>query len=225
MKISKKKASVTCVACVAAMSLICVGGFALKPSSELTVNASTEETKDRVKVFIGDVDRAAEGYTQQRAMYVEKAANSNADTVMKAVIGLDDYYTVDDVETLAKTYDITINRAYMWPEGETGRLSLYVENGDMGYSIDRYKKETEENGMLEQDEQFAKDYQRFLEDEYRVFALTVTASAETLEALSTQADCISYVDVMYNPEVEKYAKKAKKAVSYIELPAKPDGAL
>ena len=64
-----------------------------------------------------------------------------------------------------------------------------------------------------------------MDGEYEVFALTVTASAEALETLNAEADCINYVDVMYNSEVETYATRAGKTVSYIELPSKPDGAL
>lgn len=144
---------------------------------------------------------------------------------MKAVIGLDDYYTVEDVTEWAEDYGITIGRAYMWPIGETGRLSLYVENGDLQASLETYIQQVQEEGLCEGDEQFAKDFQRLVDGEYEVFALTVAAPASALKATSTKADCVSYVDVMYNAEAEKYAKRAKKTVSYIELPSKPDGAL
>ncbi len=221
-----KKISVACAAtaCVAALTLVCVCGFKHTSPSGLTVSASTEETEDRLKVFIGDVDRAAEGYIQQQSEYVQQVASVNSDAILEAVIGLDDYYTVDEIAAWADKYDIAINRAYMWPKGETGRLSLYVEDNDIKTSIETYKQEVEDNSFCD-DEQFAKDYQRFLNGEYKVFALTVTAPAEVLEALSTEADCVNYVDVMYNAEAETYAEKAGKAVSYIELPAKPDGAL
>lgn len=112
----------------------------------------------------------------------------------------------------------------MWPKGETGRLSLYVENNDIEASMEAYKQQVEANGSCD-DPTFAADYQRFLDGEYEVFALTVTATAEALETLNSEADCINYVDVMYNAEAETYAARAGKAVSYIELPSKPDGAL
>ena len=112
----------------------------------------------------------------------------------------------------------------MWPEGETGRLALYVEDSDIKSSMETYKQEVEENGYCK-DPQFAADYQRFLDGEYEIFALTVTAFPEVLEALNSEADCISYVDVKYNTEAETYAASAGKTVSYIELPSKPDGAL
>lgn len=225
MNTSKRKLATACVAGVAALALVCVGAYALVPAHDLTVSASVEETEDCLKVYIGNVDDAPEGYTQQRAKYVEKVTKADSDEVMKAVIGLDDYYTIEDITEWAKDYDITIGRAYMWPKGETGRLSLYVENGDLQASLETYIQQVQEEGFCEGDEQFAKDFQRLMDGEYEVFALTVTAPASALKAASTEADCVSYVDVMYNAEAEKYAKKVKKAVSYIELPAKPDGAL
>lgn len=175
-------------------------------------------------MFVGDVDRAPEGYVQQRTAYIEDAAETKTSTVMDALIGLDDYYTVEEVTAWAEDNGVIISRAYMWPKGETGRLSLYVENNDIESSMELYKQEVEEENLCD-DPTFAADYQRFLDGEYEVFAVTVTATAGELEALSTEADCINYVDAMYNAEVEKYAKRAGKAVSYIELPSKPDGAL
>lgn len=226
MSISGKK-MIGCTAIVAALSLVCVGAFKPAQSPDMTVSASasTEETETRLKVFTGDIDRAPEGYVQQRTAYINNAAKARSSEVMEAVIGLDDYYTVDEITALADDYDIVINRTYMWPEGETGRLALYVEDNDIESSIEAYKLEVEENGYCEQNEPFAANYQRFLDGEYEIFALTVTGSAQALEELITTADCISYVDVKYNTEVETYAESVGKTVSYIELPSKPDGAL
>jgi len=221
---SKKKFAVACSSGIAALTLLCVGICALVPSSSVTVSASTEETEDCLKVFIGDVDHAPENYVQQRAAYLEDIADVNTSTTMDAVIGLNDYYTVETVADWAKEYDVNIDRAYMWPKGETGRLILCVDNGDIESSLKRYMQQVEEGDYCD-DPQFAADYQRLLDGEYEVFALTVNATADELEALSAEADCISYVDVMQNEEAETYASKKGKTVSYIELPSKPDGAL
>jgi len=142
---------------------------------------------------------------------------------VQAVVGLDDYYSVDTVDSWADDYDITIDQVYMWPKGEIGRMILSVENNDIKASLESYEQQVTEDDSCE-DEDFAKEFQRLTNGEYEVFALTVTASAEVLEVVDTEADCISYVDVMYNDEVESYAKKVGKAVSYVELPSKPDGA-
>ncbi len=111
----------------------------------------------------------------------------------------------------------------MWPKGETGRMILSVENNDIKASLESYKRQVTKDESCE-DEDFDSEFQRLKNGEYKVFALTVTASAEALEVLDTEAECISYVDVMYNDEAEAYAKKVGKAVSYVELPSKPDGA-
>jgi len=219
-----KKTIVTAAISTVVLALVCVGAYAFTQSSDKTVSASIEEAEDRVKVFIGDVNRASEDYVQQRDMYLKKSAKADADEVMEAVIGFNDYYTVDAITAWAENYGITINHAYMWPKGETGRMLLFVEDNSFEASLESYKQEVEENGYCE-DKQFAKDYQRFLDGEYGVFALTVTASAETLETINTESDYVNYVDVMYNAEAETYAKKVGKPVSYIELPSKPDGAL
>ncbi len=224
MNISKPKRAVVCAAIVAALTLVC--SSACEPVSDsvtTSINASIEETNDRVRVFIGDTNRVPEGYTQQRSKYIKEIVEADEHKIMQAVIGLNNYYTVDAVDSWAEDYDITIDQVYMWPKGETGRMILSVENNDIKASLESYEQQVTEDDSCE-DEDFAKEFQRLKNGEYKVFALTVTASADALEILNTEADCISYVDVMYNDEAEAYAKKVGKAVSYVELPAKPDGA-
>lgn len=200
-------------------------GILMTIPANAAVYASTEETTNVLKVFVGDIINAPDDYVQQRSDFIGSLDDADAGEIMKAVIGLDDYYTVEDVTAWAEKYDITVNRVYMWPAGETGRLSLYVETGNIWDGIKAYMQQVEESGMLQVDEEYAKDYERFLNGEYGVFAVTVAAPAETLKALNSESDCVSYVDVMYNEGAEMYAASAGKAVHYIELPAKPDGAL
>lgn len=226
MQCSKKKLAMFCTAGIIVLALACIGAYAFTTSSStppiLPINASIEEVEDRVKVFIGDIDHAPENYIEHRSEYIEQTAKENKDMVMKAVIGLNDYYSVEDVTVWAKDSNIEISRVYMWPEGETGRLILGIESGSsIQDSIEDYKRQVEIRGM--DDEQFKKDYQRFLNGEYGIFALTATAPAETLAELSVSADCVNLVDVMYNDDVEDYAKQVGKTVAYIELPSKPDG--
>lgn len=226
MNISKPKRIVICAVVVASIALSqgCSSACESAPDSVTTsISASTEETDDRLRVFIGDINRAPEGYTQQRSEYIKELATADENKVVQAVVGLDDYYTADAVDSWAEDYDITIDQVYMWPKGETGRMILSVENNDIKASLESYEQQATEDGYCEDDD-FAKEFQRFTNGEYKVFALTVTASADALEVLDTEADCISYVDIMYNDEAESYAKKVGKAVSYVELPSKPDGA-
>jgi len=184
--------------------------------------ASIEETPDKVRVFIGDTENAPADYAQERAEYIESLAAKDAKQDVQAVITLDDYYTVDEITVWAESYDLSLNRIYMWPKGETGRLVLIMDAESSIYDrIEDYKRQIDAEGT--DDEQFKKDYQRLLNGEYGIFALTASASAETLAELSANADYVSLVDVMHNAEVEEYAKQVGKPVSYLELPAKPDG--
>lgn len=222
---SKNKLVAVVHSCIAMLIFACActprGELSNSELSGTAISASTEETAEKIKVFVGDIADAPENYVQQRLGYLSDIADTSES--VKALIGLDDYYTADDVITLAKEYEADIDHVYMWPEGETGRLMLFVEDGDLYASIETYKQQIKADDCSSPE--ILNDYQSFLDGKYGVFAIAVTAPAKTLEEMSLNADCVSYVDVMYNPEVEAYAEQVGKAVSYIELPAKPDGAL
>ncbi len=55
-------------------------------------------------------------------------------------MGLDDYYSVEVIDGLVKEYEIDVDRVYMWPKGETGRLSIHIEHGDIE-TLDRLLSE------------------------------------------------------------------------------------
>lgn len=219
--IGVKKIAIVCASVVVATVISLGTIYALKPY-DASICASTEESEEKIQVCVGDTRHAPEGYVQQRSEYLEDIA----DTVesVDAVIGLDDYYAVDEAIGFMEDYDITVRHVFMWPAGEPGCTMIYAEDGDIKGAIETYKEQLK-NPIPGTDEQILRDNQRFLNGEYGVYALTVTAPADTLAKLNAEADAVSYVDVMYNAEVEKYAKKVGKTVSYIELPAKPDGAL
>lgn len=156
----------------------------------------------------------------QDAEVSESAETAFADkgAARKAVISLNDYYSVEEVSTWIGEYGITVERVYMWPEGETGRLSLSVENGGIQDAIENYIRQTEETGLLQDNEQFRKDYERFLNGEYKVFALTVAAPDgilslfKPLKVLKWDIGCVSHIKLMDSGDSR-------------ELPSKPDGAL
>ena len=152
----------------------------------------------------------------QRLAEFEKVAVKDTDTTEKAVVSLNDYYSVEEVSAWIEEYGLTVERVYMWPEGETGRLSLYVENGNIQDAVEGYMRQTEEAGLLQDDGQFCKDYTRFLNGEYKVFALTIVASdgslSEPVNVLKSDIGCVSHVKYMTIGDSR-------------ELPSKPDGAL
>ncbi|MDE6261210.1 MAG: hypothetical protein K2M42_10180 [Oscillospiraceae bacterium] len=174
-----------------------------------------------VKVFVGSSKPLLE--KQQQFNQIELLTDQSPDKTVEAVLTLNDYYTVESIGSLINSFGITINRVYMWLEGETGRLSLYVEDNDIKCSIENYIQQVESNGSYN-DPAFAADYIRFLNGEYKVFALTVTTTAKTLADLSTETNMVSGIDVKYNADAEAYAAEQGSQVIYIELPAKPDGA-
>lgn len=145
----------------------------------------------------------------------ERAAAKARGKTWKAVVSLDDYYSVEEVSSWIEKYGVTVERVYMWPEGETGRLALYVKNGSIQDAIEDYALRTEEAGIIMSPEQ-RKDYERFLNGEHKVFALTVVAPEGTLlgplKALKWDIGCVSHVAFMDRNNSR-------------EIPSKPDGAL
>lgn len=101
INLKKRQTAVACSLC-GAVTLAVVGiGAAIPSPHELNACASTEETQDCVKVFIGDTNHAPKNYAHKRAAYVEDTAAKKATATMDAVISLDDYYTVETVAALA----------------------------------------------------------------------------------------------------------------------------
>lgn len=217
-----KRVATAVIVTVALLSLTCACSAQDSEPSMLSICASTEEKEDVFRVYAGDVDKAPEGYTQIRAEYLDSTADTGES--VEALICLNDYYTAQEVTALAKDYNAVIDRAYMWPEGETGRLLLFVEDGDLDASVESYKSQIAENNSRD-DPEVLKDYQSFMDGKFGVFAIVVTAPTKTLNDMRLNLDCISFIDVLYNEEAEAYAEKKGKPVSYIEMPSKPDGAL
>ncbi len=183
---------------------------------------SAAERQGSVRVFVGDLENAPGSYAKQRLAYLHHLAKSDGDTPVEAIVGFDDYYDLDVVLGWAEQYGLTVRYIYWWPAGETGRLGLGVQDGDVTKAIADFAKEVE---SWDQDSGAWEDSQRFFNGERGVFALTVIAPAETLDEMAADLGSISYVDVKYNEEAERYAAQKGKNVSYIELPSKPDGAL
>ena len=183
---------------------------------------SAADRKESVRVFVGDLENAPGSYAKQRLAYLHRLAKSDGDTPVEAIVGFDDYYDLDEALGWAERYGLTVRYIHWWPAGETGRLSLAVQDGDVPKAIADYAKEVE---SWDHDSGAWEDCQRFFNGERGVFALTVIASAGTLDEMAGDLDSISYVDVKYNEAVERYAAEKGKEVSYIELPSKPDGAL
>ena len=154
------------------------------------------------------------GGAQGLAEFEEEWAAAKArGKTWKAVVSLDDYYSVEEVSSWIEKYGITVERVYMWPEGETGRLGLYVENGSIQDAMEDYARRTEESGIPMSPEE-GKDYKRFLNGEFKVFALTVVAPEGTLlkplKALKWDIGCVGHIRFMDSD-------------NSLEIADKPDG--
>lgn len=217
----KKRFQILAISLCGAIFLMGIIAFTIATGAARYANVL--ETFTSIEVFVGDLERNPHGYASKRLAYIEALAETAPETMVTAVVGLADYYATDEVkQAIGKYNTLTVNRLYMWPEGETGVLSLFIESGDIDAGICAYAARA---GETESDDtQFAQDLQRFINGEYGVYALTVTCSAEELSALTTDTDFCRYADVKYNDEVEQYAAEHNKTVYYTELPSKPDGA-
>lgn len=156
------------------------------------------------------------GGAQGLAEFEEEWAAAKArGKTWKAVVSLDDYYSVEEVSAWIEKYGITVECVYMWPEGETGRLGLYVENGSIQDAMEDFVRQTEESGHPMSPEE-RRDYERFLNGEHKIFALTVVAPEGTLlgplKALIWDIGCVGHVAFMDRDDSR-------------EIPSKPDGAL
>ena len=221
--ISKRRAYGKSFSIISIVLVVIIGTILIGIPASAKAYASMEETSETVRVFVGDIKRAPDDYIEKRMEYVEEIAHNEPTKIVQAVVGFHDYYTVDDVVEIMESYEAIVNRVYMWPEGETGRLSLYVDNGKITDGIEKYIKQVEEYG-LDDDEQSLTDYERFLNGEYKIFAVTISSTSEVLHKLISENDCVSYADIKYNEDAEEYAAMKDKALHYIELPSKPDGA-
>lgn len=189
------------------------------------VNASFEQNNGSVNVFIGDISRAPDGYVDSRMQDLQQMALSVPKEHVSAVVGFNRYCTKDEIQRLVSSADDScLERVYMWTEGDTGRLSLYIGGKTIEEGISDYKNQVDKNS-LNNDIQFSADYQRFLNGEFGIFAITISCSAESLCKLAQEYDIIEYVDIKHNKDAEDYAISKGFKVNYIELPSKPDGTL
>jgi hypothetical protein len=226
-KLNKKAISYISVA----LAIVCVVGIILFPTTKARAfdnNITSED--DSFTVFIGssrtyseNLDATMREYAAERNEYVSDLRESKGgNEIASAVVVLNDYYSIDEVEKIASEYALTLDRAYLWMPGETGRLSLGIKDTKLSTVLNEYIKSNRDE--KNQDKQMMKDLNRIASGEYGIFSITVTAEYENLVALHKEGKAL-LVDVIYDDIAENKAKQEGKTVKYIELPFKPDGAL
>jgi hypothetical protein len=216
---------------IAVLAILCVAGFAAYQSQDgraFAQNIVIE--RDRIKVFIGssrtlsqDLDAVTRAYTAERNEYISGLGESmNENQRITAVVVLNDYYSVPEIEEIVSRYSLTLDRAYLWMPGETGRLSLNVGGAALSTALAEFIETNHEDEFP--DEQWMADLNRIASGEGKVFAMTVTAGYHDLIALN-EDDRTLLADIKYDAKAEAKARKKGVSVNYIELPFKPDGAL
>lgn len=165
MQTHKKKFISLVCSCVVVSSFTCACAETAK-ITDISMCASVEETAKAVRIYVGDINRTPEDYVQRRLEYLSTLTAT--DEIIDALIGFDDYYTASDVTEMAKKNNVSITRAFMWSKGETGRLLLYVEDGDLVSSIAAYKQQIEEEDKSCADPEILKDDQSFLDGKYGI---------------------------------------------------------
>lgn len=118
------------------------------------------------------------------------------------VLSLNDYYTVEEIDQLIAEHEFTVQRAYLWEPGETGKLSLYVENNDIRGSLNRYIAGRNERDAGPPPEEIA---------QFKVYAITTTEPIWSVARLFSER-VIARIDSMSFPIRQNF-----------EMPVKPDG--
>lgn len=197
-----------------------IKNFTIDPAAQK--NPELLKGADKSKYLKID-DKVEAEYIAERKAFLSKLSKTQGDKVFSSVVLLDDYYSVQQVKALADSENLTIERVYLWIPGQTGRLSIAVENNDIDKALSDHFKKFKEKDIP--DDQMKADYERLMAGDFGIFSITVKATANTFNALQNKNDMIDFIDVKYNPDAESIAKESGKRIQYVELPSKPDGAL
>lgn len=187
-----------------------------------SASMNVESDGESVKIFIGEMGNAApRGYLEKRTDFLNELSQVSPDNTYSAVVSLDNNYTEEELNTFVITHGLNLERIYMWVPGETGKLSLAVENNDIKAAKESFIIKMD--GPLGASAEVQNRLQDLMEGSLRVYAITVSGTAQSLRDLSELESIVAAVDLKYNPDAEAYANNRGLKFSYVELPTKPDG--
>lgn len=159
-----------------------------------------------------------------RALELQRLAVFTPDREYSAVVLLDDYYTVETVQTLVDDLDLRVVNVWLWKPGETGRAMFAVgEDGDIAAAVRGGARRSLNDPGTSPEER--RDLEKAANGQMGVFALTVQGAAKELNGVRGADKAVAGVDVEYNALAELRGKLWGRTVSYVYLPEKPDGAL
>ncbi len=197
----QKRVSARKIAVAACLCLL-LALFPLTRLLSVPVSASIGETGETVIVYLGDIRGAADGYTEERAAFLDALAQAEPASLYEAILGLTEPMTPEKLSLLLASYDVSLLRAYFLISGTEERILLPVADGDL--------------------DTFTELCRDRIEAEETCFSFVIRAEAKTLAALfQSDNDIFAYIDVRKHPDAEAYAKKKGKTVVYAECPSLP----
>lgn len=191
-----------------------------KIAQEAIDNPDLLKNADANKYIIEDSD-IAEKYKTERKEFLIRLNETRSNDVFKAVVLLNKYCTVEDINEFIKTENVNVTCVYLWIPGETGRIRMVVKENNIEGALTRHFDEFEKKENV--DDQMKADYNRIMSGDFGIFCVVIDANAIILNNLQNNK-IVDFIDVWYNPDAENIAQESGKSVQYIELPLKPDGA-
>jgi len=196
---------------------VCYAGLALHTAA---ANVSLEG--DRVRVVIGNTSDMttlqARSYNNIQSNTLAERASSAPNNFGKALVAFGGFLEPEVVNQILDGRGI-VTSVYIWEQNKTGRAIIDVQDNDIIRTIDSFFSSLELDN--EPDSQYKQDMLSLLNN-YGVFAVEVTDTYQNLENLASDPN-VSRVDLVYNEQAETLALNTKRSVSYVCIPAKPDG--
>lgn len=198
--------------------------IAINVATPASASMNIDVSGSKVKIMIGAMDESAPlGYSRTRNTFLTELAENMPEERYSAVVSMDNYYTEAEILETIQNYNLQLERIYMWVPGETGKMSLFIENNDINAAKERFFKKMKSH--LGEADGIQEKLIELAGGEVKVYAITVSGTAQELKEVAELESKFAAVDVKYNPDAEKYARDRNMTYSYVEMPAKPDGAL
>lgn len=133
-----------------------------------------------------------------RCVYSELRVRYQASA--KVIVEFDGCYTPQEVTAWAEQYDIKIDRVYVWWGRSYGELEIDVTDNNIAASIEAFRQQQTENGMMD-DELYAADFQQAVENGFRLYALTCIVPDEKVDVLNS-ADRVRTIQTLRQDDLE-----------------------
>ena len=208
---------------VMALFALALCGVIISLQLSTTVEAANiEVSSEKIRVFIGSTDgmtaAQANNYARTQSDLLNNFVVSAPEDIGSALITFEAFISQHETEALLNTVN-SIDTIYMWIPNKEGRAIIDVTNNDVKGAITNFFASLDLENVANED--YKSDMLELMAN-YGIFAAEVTAEYSVLNGLTNQDSIIS-VDVIYSEVAMTMADKTGKSISYICIPAKPDG--